>query len=60
MEQYERKVRTFLKTLDMFFDTRGLNAEELDRQKRWLEAYHEKLDRQRNDEAERLQTKLKL
>lgn len=58
MDIYERKVRKFLKTLDLFFENRGLNGEELNKQRDWLNAYHDKLDRERNDEAEKLQKKL--
>ena len=60
MDAYEKKVRRLVKTIDDFFETRGANAQDLQEQIGWINAYHRKLDAERHDEAEKRQFKLKL
>lgn len=60
MDNYEKRVRRLLKTIDDFFETRGSNALDLQEQINWINAYHKKLDAERHDEAEKRQMKLKL
>lgn len=58
METYEKNVRRLVRTIDEFFELKGANAAELQRQIDWLRSYHDALDRERKDKAERLQTRL--
>lgn len=60
MDNYEKRVRRFMKTLDEFFESRGANAQDLQEQMNWIDSYHKKLDAERLDEAEKRQMKLKL
>lgn len=60
MNNYEKRVRKLIKTIDLFFECKGMNAQDLQEQIDWLNAYHKKLDAERYDEAEKRQMKLKL
>lgn len=39
MSEFEKRVRRLLGTIDQFFESKGFNAAELDKEKKWLEAY---------------------
>lgn len=52
MSEFERRVRRLLRTIDQFFESRGLNAAELDKEKKWLEAYLDEKDQRDADDRQ--------
>lgn len=52
MCEFENRVRRLLKSIDLFFETRGFNAAELDKEKKWLEAYLNEKERKDADDRQ--------